>query len=213
MVSKVLIPHGIVKETFSQGQGFKFQLVKTFLLIGVLFLAGGMFYYFAQAIISSEKVMYGANFSEIGNIITSKPKVISLGMSYPDSVGVNESYTLSFTIRSLSQTVIHNATIKLTGLKLFGAKSDFKIERGTLIVGNILPDETTGHIQLNAPMYPIVLNGVLILETPEAETVTKEVRINVVSHVLRGAGVEDTPYFNTGRNRTPPQNNTFTSLS
>ena len=31
--------------------------------------------------------------------------------------------------------------------------------------------------------------------------------------VLRGAGVEDTTYFNTGRNRTPPQNNTFTSLS
>lgn len=190
-----------VKETFKEGKGFKFQLVKTFTLIGILFLAGGMFYFFAQAMSSGN--VNDTNFSAmIGNLAPSKPDLVSFGVSYPETVRTNENYTLSLTIRSVSPAIIHNATLTLTGLKLFGATSDYAIKGDTLIIGEIMPGESTGHIQLNSPAYPMRIAGTLVLESTEAKTTTQDVSINVISPYLAPL-----PIVNTTANTTTRNNN------
>ncbi len=187
-----------IKETFREEKGLKIQVAKTFFLVGMLFLAGGMFYFFAQGM-SSGKINNTSRMIE--NVAVSESGVISLGLAYPENVRVNDNYNITFAVKSSAPNTIHNATIKITGLPLFGTKSNFGIEVDKLILGDLQPGETDGVLQLKAPSYPIVLVGTMLLSSQDTDTVTQNVRINTIDTIKSSP----TPIINATVNKTPPR--------
>jgi hypothetical protein len=166
-----------IKSTFENDKSVKVQIVKTFFIVGVLFMAGGMFYYFAQAMSSGK----ADNTSRmIQNEAVSESGKISLGLAYPENVRVNDNYNMTFAVKSSAPNTIHNATIKITGLPLLGAKSNFGIEVDKLNLGDLQPGETDGFLQLKAPSYPIVLVGTMLLSSPDTDAVRQNVKINII---------------------------------
>ncbi len=189
-----------IKETFRDEKSLKIQLTKTFFLVGILFLAGGMFYFFGQAM-SSGKQINDTNFSKIiGNTTVSESGVISLGLAFPENVRINDNYNITFAVKSSAPNTIHNATIKITGLPLFGAKSNFGIEVDKLNLGDLQPGETDGFLQLKAPSYPIVLVGTMLLGSQDTDTVTQNVRINIIDTITSSPA----PIKNATVNKTSP---------
>ncbi len=188
-----------IKSTFENDKSVKVQIVKTFFIVGVLFMAGGMFYYFAQAMSSGK----ADNTSRmIQNEVVSESGIISLGLAYPENVRVNDNYNITFAVKSSAPNTIHNATIKITGLPLvFGAKSNFGIEIDKLVLRDLQPGETDGFLQLKAPSYPIVLVGTMLLSSPDTDTVTQNVRINIIDASTSSPNsVKNTPVNKTTPN-------------
>lgn len=194
-----------IKETFRDEKSFKIQLVKTLFLVGMLFLAGGMFYFFGQAM-SSGKQVNDTNFSKmIGNTTVSNDGLISLTAAYPAMVKTNDSYIVFFTVESLTTKALHNATIKVTGLPLFDAKSYFKINSDSLVLGDIYPGKTNGSIQLKAPSFPTILEGSLIFRSSDSDTIIQPIRIEIADVTT----VSDTTKQN--KSILPPVYNIFTN--
>ncbi len=169
-----------IKETFREEKSLKIQLAKTFFLIGILFLAGGMFYFFAQAMYQ-QKLPGDTNTSEIvesGSF--AKNGSVFFGVSHPANIKTDDNYILSFKMYNPSSKIIHNASIKLVELSLLEAKSNFKIGSDGLDLGDIPPGETSGYLLLKSPLYPAVLKGALIFQSQDTDTVIESVKINVL---------------------------------
>ena len=172
-----------IKETFREEKSLKIQFAKTFFLIGILFLAGGVFYFFAQAIVpqklpndNASKIIESGAYAKNGSVY--------LGVSYPANIRTDDNYTISFMTNNPSTKVIHNAAIKLVGLSLLEAKSNFKIVSDSLDLGDISPGETNGYLLLKAPSKPVILEGALIFQSKDTDTVAQSVKINVLETVL-----------------------------
>ena len=173
-----------IKETFREEKSMKIQLVKTFFLIGILFLAGGLFYFGAQAIApqklqndtNSSKITESGDFAKNGSVF--------LRVSYPENIKTDDNYTVSFVTYNPSPKIIHNASIKLMGLRLLEAKSNFKILYDRLDLGDMPPGETGGYLLLKAPSRPVVLESALIFQSQDTNTVTESLRINVLETAL-----------------------------
>ncbi|MDL5503964.1 MAG: hypothetical protein QSU88_12210, partial [Candidatus Methanoperedens sp.] len=171
-----------IKETFREEKSLKIQFAKTFFLIGILFLAGGVFYFFAQAIApqklpndnNASKIIESGDYAKSGSVY--------LGVSYPANIRVNDNYTISLITNNPSTQVIHNASIKLAGLSLLEAKSNFKIISDSLDLGDIISGETKGYLQLKAPSNPVVLEGALIFQSKDTDIVAQSVKINVLEN-------------------------------
>ncbi|VVB95726.1 Uncharacterised protein [uncultured archaeon] len=173
-----------VKETFREEKSVKIQVVKTIFLIGILFLASGMFYFFAQAMYQPEKLQ-----NQIDNNQTPVPEIpgknasVFLGLSYQENIKTGEEYTISFKVYNPSTKIIHNATIKFVGLNLFEAKSNFDIGSDILYLGDIPPGDKSGYLQLKAGDAPRVNEGTLILMSEDIEPVSGTVKINILKIV------------------------------
>ncbi|MCX9088627.1 MAG: hypothetical protein OIN90_13805 [Candidatus Methanoperedens sp.] len=173
-----------IKETFREEKSLKIQFAKTFFLIGILFLAGGVFYFFAQAI-APQKLPNDNNASKIiESGAYAKNGSVYLGVSYPANIRTDDSYTISFVTNNPSTKVIHNAAIKLVGLSLLEAKSNFIIVSDSLYLGDISPGETKGYLLLKAPSKPVILEGSLIFQSKDTDTVAQSVKINVLETAL-----------------------------
>ncbi|NJD52121.1 MAG: hypothetical protein FIB07_04570 [Candidatus Methanoperedens sp.] len=193
-----------IKETFREEKSLKTQFAKTFFLIGILFLAGGIFYFFAQAIApqklpddhNASKIIESGAFAKSGSVY--------LGVSYPANIRKDDNYTISFTTNNPSTQVIRNASIKLVGLNLLEAKSNFKIRSDILNLGDILSGETKGYLLLKAPPNPVVLEGALIFQSKDTDTVAQSVKINVLetalpatpTHTPNSSGPKAMPWYN-----------------
>ncbi len=173
-----------IKETFREDKGLKIQFVKTFFLIGILFLAGGLFYFGAQAI-TPQKLQNDTNTSKITESEDfAKNGSVFLRVSYPANIKTDDNYTVSFVTYNPSPKIIHNASIKLMGLRLLEAKSNFKILYDRLDLGDMPPGETGGYLLLKAPSRPVVLESALIFQSQDTNTVTESLRINVLETAL-----------------------------
>jgi hypothetical protein len=181
-----------LKETFRDDKSLKMQIAKSFFLIGMLFLAGGVFYFFAQAISpqnennnNTSKIIESGAFAKNGSMY--------LGVSYPPNAKMDDNYTISFSIYNPSSEVIHNSTIKLVGLSLLGAKSNFNIVSDSLELGDIPLGNTNGSLLLKAPSYPVVLNGALVFQSQDIDSVSQSVKINVIGTTSPSSVPNQTP--------------------
>ena len=173
-----------IKETFREEKSLKIQLAKTFFLIGILFLAGGLFYFGAQAI-TPQKLQNDNNTSEmIESGDAAKNGSVFLRVSYPANIKTEDNFTISFMTYNPSQKIIHNASIKLMGLSLLEAKSNFKILYDSLDLGDMPPGETSGYLLLKAPSHPVTLEGALIFQSQDTDTVAESLKINVLETAL-----------------------------
>ena len=159
-----------IKETFRKETRKGVTIVKIGFLIGTLFLAGGVFYFFANT---------------VGNITqpTSEPTpYLNLTISNPSSVTFNSNCTVSFTVINPTTTTAHAATIQAD---LFF--SEFTIQSSTHeVVGNVIkigdvPSGTTVvSLELLAPSKPGTFSDTVSLLFQEMTApVTQEITVSV----------------------------------
>jgi hypothetical protein len=159
-----------IKETFRKETRKGVTIVKIGFLIGTLFLAGGVFYFFANT---------------VGNISQPTPAptpYLNLTISNPSSVTFNSNCTVSFTLINPTNVTAHAATIQAD---LFF--SEFVIQSSTHeVVGNVIkigdvPSGTTVvSLELFAPSKPgTVSDTVSLLFQEMTSPVTQEITVSV----------------------------------
>jgi len=155
-----------IKETFRKETRKGFTIVKIGFLIGILFLAGGIFYFFAGTLTPAPN---------------SNP-YLSLTLSYPSSVAVDTVCRVNFTVLNPTPVTAHNATIQ-AGV-FFG---DFLIKSSTHeVIGNIIevgdvPSGTTiVSLELSTPANPgTVTDTVTLLFQEMTAPVTQPITVSI----------------------------------
>jgi hypothetical protein len=160
-----------IKETFRKETRKGFTIVKIGFLIGILFLAGGIFYFFANTI---------GNITQPNPVPTSpSTPYLNLTLSYPPSVTFNANCTVSFTVINPTNATAHGATIQAS---LFFAEfviqsSTHEVVGNVVNVGDIPPGTTLVSLGLSAPNKPGTVSdtvGLLFQEmtAPVTQTIT-----------------------------------------
>ena len=180
-----------IKETFREEGKRGVTIVKIAFLIGILFLAGGGFYYLGQAITPTPTVTPTASptatptatptptftptptatptatptFTPTPTITPSEtPKIeLVLQVSYPSSIGRRSDITISFTILNPSEDTAHDVNILLSNLfEYFTLKSSTHEVSGNVIkIGDVPP----GTVICNLELTPTVLKPTEVHET------------------------------------------------
>jgi hypothetical protein len=163
-----------IKETFRKETRKGFTIVKIGFLIGILFLSGGIFYFFANT---------------VGNITGPTPAptspsspYLNLTLSYPPSATFNTLCTVSFTVINPTTATAHGATIQADVLF-----ADFVIQSSTHeVIGNVIkigdvpPGTTIVSLELSTPNKPgTVTDTVSLLFQEMTAPVTQEITISV----------------------------------
>ena len=162
-----------IKETFRKETRKGFTVVKIGFLIGILFLAGGIFYFFANNL---------GNMAGPSPTPTPSGPYLTLSVSYPQTVTFNTFCTIDFTVMNPTNTTAHGATIQAN--ELF---ADFVIQASTHeVVGNVIkmgdvPSGTTIiSLQVLSPSEPgTVVDTASLLFQEMTEPVTQQITISV----------------------------------
>ena len=162
-----------IKETFRKETRKGFTIVKIGFLIGILFLAGGIFYFFANSL---------GNATEPNQTPPPSNPYLSLTMSYPSSVTFNTLCTVSFTVINPTSATAHGATIQANTLF-----ADFAIQASThevvgnvITIGDIPPGTTIVSLELSTPSKPGTVTDTVNLQFQEMTApVTQEITISV----------------------------------
>ena len=158
-----------IKETFRKETRKGFTIVKIGFLIGILFLSGGMFYFFASTL------------GNIGGSSASNP-YLSMALSYPSSVAFDSFCAVNFTVINPTSATAHGSTIQAN---VFFA--DFLIQSCTHeVVGNVInvgdvpPGSTIVSLNLSTPGKPGTVTDTVSLLYQETTTpITQGISISV----------------------------------
>ena len=162
-----------IKETFRKETRKGFTIVKIGFLIGILFLAGGIFYFFANTL---------GNMTEPGPTPSPSVPYLSLTVSYPRTVTFNTLCTIDLTVINPTTNTAHGATIQANVLF-----ADFVIQSSThevvgnvIMIGDVAPGTTIISLQLLSPSRPgTVVDTVSLLFQEMTEPVTQQVIISI----------------------------------
>jgi uncharacterized membrane protein len=165
-----------IKETFREEKKRSSAVIKVGFLIGILFLAGGSFYYFTNTFQNMN------NPTPTPTPTPSPTPVLSLTVSYPSSAKMNTKVTISFTIINTKSATAHGATIQAPILL-----SNFAIQSSThSIVGNVInigdvpPGTTIVSLDLLAPSKAGTVTDTVSLLFQESTTpITQEISISI----------------------------------
>lgn len=161
-----------IKEIFREekkGAG----LVKIGFLIGILFLAGGSFYFFAKTLTPAPP---SPPSNENG-----KPQ-LSLSISYPSNVKMNTKITMSFSITNPTEHTAHDVVIQTNVLleDFSIIDSTHEIVGNVVTIGDVPPGTTVSSLELNSPQKPKNVDDTITLSFKEMDQpVTREISISV----------------------------------
>lgn len=176
-----------IKETFREEKKRGILAVKVAFLIGILFLAGGSFYFFAQ-ILTPQSSLPDTTPPDSSlpdtplppSNETGKPELV-LSISYPSRTRMNTVITMTFTITNPTEYTAHDVVIQ-TNL-LF---QDLEIVSSThQITGNVIEigevsETTINSLQLRAPSKPKQIDDTITLTFKEMnEPITQQISISV----------------------------------
>jgi hypothetical protein len=149
--------------------------VKIAFLVGVLFLAGGSFYFFAQ-ILASPSPSPPSNGNDNG-----KPR-LSLNISYPPTVSMNTEITMGFTITNPTNYTAHDVVIQTNVLfeHFSVVSSTHEIIGNVVEIGDVQPGTTVSSFQLTSPARPTNVQDEITLTFKEMEQpITADLSISV----------------------------------
>ncbi|MBI3859428.1 MAG: hypothetical protein HY296_04210 [Thaumarchaeota archaeon] len=165
-----------VKETLGDERGRVARTVKVAFLVGMLFLSGGVFFFFASGFGQSQGASTGVSVTSttpttgstgLTTGATSSMTVtttatatgqgqVSMQVSYPNKVKTNATFTISFLIVNSGGASASSATIDVG--RLF---SDFRFQSCTnqvsgnyIIIGTLPSGSTVVNLVLQAPSRP-----------------------------------------------------------
>jgi len=175
-----------IKETFRKETRRGATIAKVAFLIGILFLAGGLFYFFANTF---------TNITEPSPIPTITPTpsasptptpsqspVLTLSISAPSQVSMNSELSISFTINNPTTFTANGVYLETSGLF-----SDFTLQSSThettgsvINIGEVPSGVTIVSVELVSPDRARTITNTIVLNFQEMVTpVTKSVTISV----------------------------------
>ena len=140
-----------IKETFREEKKRGMLVVKVAFLIGILFLAGGSFYFFAQIIEHPSEPLPEPNNSTNVTQPTSndtqteneKP-ILTMYISYPNTIRMNTEITITFSLTNPTQYTAHDTFIQTSTLfEIFQITSSTHTVTENIIEINDVPTGTT----------------------------------------------------------------------
>ena len=163
-----------IKETFREEKKRSSTVIKVAFLIGILFLAGGSFYYFTN-------IFQNVNSPTPTPTPTSTP-VLSLTVSYPSSAKMNTRVTVSFTVINPTTATAHGATIQAPVLlaNFMIQSSTHNVVGNVINIGDVPPGTTIASLELSTPNKAGTVTGTVSLLYQESTApVTQEISISV----------------------------------
>jgi predicted PurR-regulated permease PerM len=167
-----------IKETFREEKKRGMLAVKIGFLIGILFLAGGSFYFFAQILTSSTTPNPSIPSNGNGEL---KPE-LTLALSYPATTRMSTQITLTLTITNPTNMSAHDVIVQTNSLfEDFTLISSTHERAGNIIkLGTVAPGTIVSSLELLSPSRPIEFSETIGLTFTEmTEQVTKSISISV----------------------------------
>jgi len=186
-----------IKETFREEKKRGMLAVKVAFLIGILFLAGGSFYFFAQVLTPQSSLpdntspdttppdnslpdtpLPPSNETETEN---GNPK-LAMSVSYPSRTKVNTKITMTFTITNPTEYTAHDVVVQTNVLfEQFNAVSTTYERTGNAIeIGDVPSGTIIVSLELTAPSKPQQMGDTITLTFKEMnEPITQEISISV----------------------------------
>jgi len=171
-----------IKETFREEKKRSSAVIKVGFLIGILFLAGGSFYYFTNTFQNVNNPTSTPTPSPTPTPTPGSTPVLSLTASYPSSARMNTKVTVSFTVINSKTATAHGATIQAPILlSNFAVQSSTHNVVGNVInIGDVPPGTTIASLELLTPNKAgTVADTVSLLFQESTAPVTQEVSISV----------------------------------
>ena len=169
-----------IKETFREEKRRGMLAVKIGFLIGILFLAGGSFYFFAQ-ILSPSTPMTPAPITPSNGNGDTKPE-LTLSISYPSTIRMGTQITITFTITNPTNISANDVIVQTNSLfEHFSLVSSPHERTGnTIEIGTVNPGTTVSSIELVAPSKPRDFSDTIGLTFTEmTEQITQNISISV----------------------------------
>jgi len=179
-----------IKETFREEKKRGMLAVKVAFLIGILFLAGGSFYFFAQILPSSSPTPSpepdnpndtplppsNDNGNENGKA------ELNMYISYPSRTRMNAEITMTFSITNPTEYIAHDVVIQTIVLfEYFNlVSSTHKVTGNVIEIGDISPGTTVSSLNLVASSKPREIRDTITLIFKEmTEQITQDISISV----------------------------------
>jgi hypothetical protein len=159
-----------IKETFRKETRKGVTIVKIGFLIGTLFLAGGIFYFFTNT---------------LGNTTqpnTAPTPYLDITISSPTSVIFNTNCTVSFTVINPTTAIAHAATIQADSffLEFVIQSSTHEVVGNVIKIGDVPSGATVVTLELLAPSKPGTVSDTVSLLFQEMKApVTKGITVSV----------------------------------
>ena len=189
-----------IKETFRKETRRGATVAKVAFLVGILFLAGGLFYFFANTFtnitepsptatptpsVSPTPTSTSPTPTVSPTPTPSQTPVLTFSVSAPSQVSMNSELSISFTISNPTAFTANNVYIETSGLfSDFALQSSTHQATGSVInIGEVASGVTVVNVELTAPNragtyeYATVLNF-QEMENPLTRSLTISVRGN-----------------------------------
>jgi len=157
-----------IRETFRNEEKRGIRTAKIVFLIGTLFLAGGIFYFFARTLTPNPSPTSPPNGSERPNL--------ALSLSYPPQVRLKARFTLSITITNPGEATAHDAVIQTNVILqlLEIVSSTHEVEGNVIRVGEVPPGTVVCTVELVAPERPGKISDTVTLTFLETSQPPRE---------------------------------------
>ena len=164
-----------IKETFREEKKRGMLAVKIGFLIGILFLAGGSFYFFAQILSPSTSPTTSNGNGD------SRPE-LTLSLSYPSTTRMSVQITVTFTITNPTNMTANDVIVQTNSLFEYFSLLSSTHERigNTIKIGNVSPGTTVSSLELVTPSRPTDFSDTIgLVYTEMTEQITQNISISV----------------------------------
>jgi len=186
-----------IKETFREEKKRGMLAVKVAFLIGILFLAGGSFYFFAQ-ILTPQSSLPDTTPPDNSLPDTTSPDTpsppsnetetengnpeLTLSISYPSRTRMSTVITMTFTITNPTEYTAHDVIIQTNVLfqDLEVISSTHEIIGNVIEIGDVQSGTTISSLELRAPSKPRQIDDTITLTYQEVnEIISQQISISV----------------------------------
>lgn len=181
-----------IKETFREEKKRGMLAVKVAFLIGILFLAGGSFYFFAQILTPQSSL---PDTTPPDNSLPDTPSPpsnetetengnpeLTLSISYPSRTKMSTLIAITFSIINPTEYVAHDVIIQTNVLfqDLEVVSSTHEIIGNVIEIGDVQSGTTISSLELRAPSKPRQIDDTITLTYQEVnEIISQQISISV----------------------------------
>lgn len=165
-----------IKETFRSETRRGIVVIKIVFLVGILFLAGGSFYFLANTFPTSSADPSNEPPSDNGTT------QLTLVVNYPSSIRMNTNLIVSFTLTNPTSYIAHDVLIQTAGLLDYFTlvSSTHNINGNIISIAEVPSGNSICTLELTSPDRPITIKETITVTYLEmTEPVTQQISITI----------------------------------